>query len=1295
MIDIFKEFIKNNPSKVLGTIKETTDRFGNPDITIQGELSNLEAIEVAPINIPSKNKELSNVEVASNSPTAELNNIEESIRLTGDSNEHPKEKKTVVRKQKKKRTDLMIPGDSTQELYTPEEAFQILSKHLSKDIVSIWSWYNRSKGLPQSEFFNKHYPKETSEAWFNEMLSINALCIDPISRSYIPASIYYAGNIYDRILELTNNENYFIQINQEAQFTKQHKSLKNILPTPLKLTGDVDQRLVISVMSRFAREFEFEYEDRTISLKTAISHYIESLSSNDLLLDVSPKQIVRYYIDGDKMPRYIDQHDQVRIKRNAAQECVRLMAIFLEKEISAKTRAEIELKWNRENNGYVDVDYNQIPLAFSFSKYFKDGDLSVRPAQREGVAFRYANQTGIIAYDVGVGKTLTAILDVANALENGQCKRPLIVVPKPTYNKWISEINGIYDDNGNLIGSGILPQYNIFDISNLGVDVEKIIFKDGKLTNIPEKTITICTYEGLKNIGFSDELGIEFISELKDVLNQGFGDSTEREKALADEKINKIVGIGQEGTILNIDEAGFDYLVIDEAHNFNKIFDNVKGEVKEDKQGRYKKNYQIQGTPSDRGIKAFFISNYIQRKTNGNICLLTATPFTNSPLEVFNMLALTNIKKLNSLGLKSIVSFFDNYVNQTYESVLKNDGKFKEDAVIKGWNNKVALQKILFSYMNYKSGEDANIKRPQKWTLPRLSETVNGVVIPLSPEDRVPTFLKPTAEQKRVQSEISEWLKEQLRDSEAQKKAPHLVADTKHKKNAVSPYVYKGTPPNSISSKDFVLSSPKIQYTMDCVESVKKWHENDGSPVSGQIIYINGAIDYLSLIKDYLIDHLGYKRKVAPINKNKWYDEVEILSGSGVNSRSNDEKEEIKNLYNSGTIKVIIGTSTIREGIDLQMKTSVIYSLWPDWNPTDHKQLEGRGWRFGNMFSNIRIVMPLLAGGSDPFVFQKLEEKTGRINDIFDRNDKKNVLDIGEEDMSAIKYSLIDDLREVARMKMEDELKDLRKQKSVLNDSLEEVKSIEYKMRNLRGYNNSLDDFLNNFHPILVKSIPNYEVIRYETDDEDAPTNLKIREFKFLQKHMQFVVDHFENKSTELLFQQQLRNYSYDVKSLQRTEKELDKIDTRMIAKYGESIFDSLEEVQKKISDEIEQLSEKIFEIDSEETIDRLTAELEAERDKFNAGIDTYENTINQFKKLNYLLGITDSKQQLPVKDTAELIEAVKEEVAEISESVLPDDESIQVLVEGLKYLVETLEGDEKQELQDVIDGLLILEEAL
>jgi superfamily II DNA or RNA helicase len=1269
MIDIFKEFLSLNPSKILGTIKETTDRYGNPDISIVGELENIEAIDVAPINIPQKSKDVQNIEYSIVSQSTEVENIAKSLKITkeaGSKVEKIQKKST----QKKKAFNLIISGDEEQEIYTDYESFKILNKGIDEDIVSVWAWYNEYLGLPQSKFFENKKPIAT-EAWFDLQMKNNLICFDPAKKEYVPSSIYYSGNIYDKLVELERNSFLFESKNLTEQSEKQQKALRNILPNPLKLDGEESERLVLSVLSKFVSDFKIDYDGEEKTILEAFKDYLRSLNESDLKYNVRIHHVINYYIEGERFSSSYDKFEKITIKRNSAQECVHQLSKFLSNEISTKERLKIEYAWNRQHNGYVDVDYNRIPLAFQFSKFFKDGDLKVRDAQREGVAFQVANGTGIIAYDVGVGKTLTAILNVANAIQSGQCKRPLIVVPKPTYGKWISEINGIYDEEGNLVGSGILPQYNILDLFNLDEKRRSLLYKDGKLIDIPENTICICTYEGLSRIGFSDEASEEFISELKEILNQGYGDASERAKALEDEKLNKIIGIGQEGTVINIDEAKFDYLVIDEAHNFNKIFSSVKGEVGDNENsGRTKNQYKITGSQSSRAVKAFFVSNYIQKNSiNGNICLLTATPFTNNPLEVFNILALTNVKRLSNLGVKSIVSFFDNYVNQSYEKVIKSTGEIEESAVIKGWNNKVSLQKILFTYMNYKSGADANIKRPEKWTLPKLSENVDGVVIPLPFDKQVTTYLKPTQDQKDIQVEISKWLLEQLKDSELMKKAPHLVADIMAKKNCISPYIYRNVNPYTIDPKDFISSSPKLKYTMECIRSVKEWHESNNSPVSCQVIYINGGVEYLQLVKRYLIEEIGYKTGIFQYGKNKSFDEVEILAGSGDFKRDDEEKEEIKALFNDGKIKIIIGTSTIREGIDLQRQSTVLYSLWVDWNPTDYKQLEGRIWRFGNEYSNVRIVSPLLVGSSDAFTYQKLEEKTARINDIFDRNDKTNILEVGEEDREAVKWALIDDLKEIAKSKIKDELVALDKQQKVLEENISDIKSVSTNISNLTWMYGRIKDFTDKYFKYCDPTkLP-----------EDYELGNPLSELKAIKSQFEDIQKILESKGESTWdLRNNLSTNIWTAKDAKKKKKELDSIAEKIQQKFGLSIDDELDVAKESLEEEIKTFQEKKAVIRSEEYLSDLLETLEAEKKKFNSGIETFEETVEKFKSLNYLLGEIDEKEQLPVVEKSDLFK----------ESIDDKKSIIEKQIRGLKLLVDMFEGNEKSTIEKQIRGL-------
>lgn len=190
---------------------------------------------------------------------------------------------------------------------------------------------------------------------------------------------------------------------------------------------------------------------------------------------------------------------------------------------------------------------------------------------------------------------------------------------------------------------------------------------------------------------------------------------------------------------------------------------------------------------------------------------------------------------------------------------------------------------------------------------------------------------------------------------------------------ALSPYLYACNPDKNPSYEQYVDSSPKLKYVMECIKSVKRFHEMRGEDVSGQVIYMNAGVSFFPLIREYLIKKIGFKDS-----------EVGIIK-SGLSAA---KKEGIKEKFLAGTIKVLIGSATIKEGINLQNKATTLYNCWLDWNPTDVKQLEGRIWRFGNRYANVRIVNPLMEDSVDTFIFQKLEEKTSRINEIWYRAEK-------------------------------------------------------------------------------------------------------------------------------------------------------------------------------------------------------------------------------------------------------------------------------------------------------------------
>ena len=179
------------------------------------------------------------------------------------------------------------------------------------------------------------------------------------------------------------------------------------------------------------------------------------------------------------------------------------------------------------------------------------------------------------------------------------------------------------------------------------------------------------TYEGFKKIGFGDSVSDELFVELANILGQSHfskeqsgSKKSARDTEIEYQKYREKIGVGIKNTIADIEALGFDYIVIDEAHRCKNVFDSVKLKEKKDT-----KRFNIQGQVSETGIKAFFLCNYIQCKIGKNVCLLTATPFTNSALEIYSMLSLVAYENLRLMNIYNINEFFETFVLLDFQAL--------------------------------------------------------------------------------------------------------------------------------------------------------------------------------------------------------------------------------------------------------------------------------------------------------------------------------------------------------------------------------------------------------------------------------------------------------------------------------------------------------------------------------------------------------------------------------------------------------------------------------------------------
>lgn len=1209
------QFFAIYPEKVLGHPMTVSGRFGDV-VVIDGTIDNLSMIDLPE---PTRYEYVLDAPTPKSTPVINIAKVKSALKKT-------KASPTITR-------------ETPVEMISFGELTARYNSQISDEEMAVWVWYQKGRiydsirVASQSNGWSK-YIDQVNDDNLQTYVDAGLMCYDGIE--YLPAVIYYAGNIYQKISEAKQMRDQIVGQIGEAAYNAQMAQLEATLPTKLRLDAPANERLFISLVDDFVTTINVSrLSDGTIlednlDLRRAFYVWADQLPDEAFTNGSSIHDIQYYYVGTNTFTRGLTDEEKADRKRAAQADGQMLFQKFLSEGITREDQQIVEHIWNTTYNSHAEYNFEKIPVGFEINKYFKTGLIDPRKALWDGVRFMGANGSGIIAFDVGVGKTMTAILAVGQAMYTGQCKRPLIVVPNPTYAKWISETVGEFDADGKCVVHGVLPQYanRVNDYYNLGVG-----YMDRLTTNpVEDYSITFVTYEGFERLGLSRKESDRIGNEIYHILNQG--DMNDRGKSQLREKVDEMLGTASSEVIAHVDELGFDYIVIDEAHNCKKIFTKVKNTKGE------KNHYQIEGgVPSSRGLKAFIVCQYILRhNAMRNVCLLTATPFTNSPLEIYSMLSLVAYQHLEKRGMTSLTDFFDKFINETTEEGVNAAGKIVPINVVKNYNNKILLQTIIFSSILYKTGAEAGVKRPVKVVYPLLKDE-KGNFLPSN--QQVETYLPPTDTQKYWLKEISKLangeaneieplLSSRYYDERDQLQGRVLLGINMAQNITLSPYLFTLEGPGGTKitpavdgepdHTSYIHTSPKLTYVMECVRSVRNYHMSNNEPISGQVIYMNRGIDYFELIKTYLVEEIGYASN-----------EVKII-GKGIDAKV---KERIKQDFLSGKVKIIIGSSTIKEGIDLQNNSTVLYNVNLDWNPTDIQQLEGRIWRQGNKFSHVRIVTPLLENSIDVFLFQKLEEKTNRINDIWSRNGRSNVLDVDSFDPRELKLGLMTDPEQRAIAEVRNEITTLERNAKLVKGYIDQLGSVEKTKRDKSNYNDILTENTKEAQAYYTSFLADLNESLYTAKESEAA---KILEKKERVKQLL----NFETEKQAIALVKKYAKYKisqnnsyygssryYDMISnadaLIRATKALENLERSILTRRGMTVESDLQPLLDEYEKEFEDKREEYNKLKSDEY---LQSKIALYRDQMAAAMANskgVEVRVKQFEKHNHLLSCIDA----------------------------------------------------------------------
>lgn len=722
---------------------------------------------------------------------------------------------------------------------------------------------------------------------------------------------------------------------------------------------------------------------------TKIDWLCSPISKTDFPEEIKWQDIIDYAegIPLEKLSLSETENDERKILRMKTAE--HLFDRFLHEGLLTEQKDWVEQTWNQTFNNFSTVAYNNFDYTLEgFSGTFDGKKFTLHEQQKKGFAFLCSKGNGLLAYDVGVGKTATGICAVMYQIQHQKCKRPLIIVPKAVYSKWVHDINELFP-NINLIK---LENLNKEIIDNLRIN--SIFEESNKGFLLPEKSVSICTAEAMEKIYFKEET--------LPLLQESFNHILSQKKIISYFELPSKISFEN---YIFFEDLGADLILVDEAHRYKNLIKKVcKGGHSEFSRLGF-------GEPSSRAIKMFAITEFIHRHNNEkNVFLLSATPFTNSPMEIYTTLLFTGGNEIRQMGYKDINDFLNEFAEIKIEWTVNNKNQVVQKTVMKNFRSLDALQKIIQNYIDKVNVEEAKIKRPEKEThVIKIEQT------PL---------------QKKIYEEQIQRL------CEASSLPVIFSAMNTMRLCLISPTLVKNHNSHNNDLSDFVTASPKMLFV--CQSVIKIYQEK---PDCGQIIYLPRGVKEFTAVKKYLIQNKIPEEAIGMMNS----------------STTELRKNKITKAFNDSqnVLKILLGSETISEGVDLNGNSLILYNCMLGWNPTEPVQVEGRLWRQGNRQKKVHIVYPLMYNSLDSLIYQKHDEKASRIDAIWDyRGDKINVEEINPAEL---KFDLIkspemkaDIVLEQKAIPLKRELKIIEESKSLIDLADQRIEGIQKEIDNLQ-----------------------------------------------------------------------------------------------------------------------------------------------------------------------------------------------------------------------------------------------------
>ncbi len=640
-------------------------------------------------------------------------------------------------------------------------------------------------------------------------------------------------------------------------------------------------------------------------------------------------------------------------------------------------RLAIEHAYNRQFRGYIAPTYTAEPL--TIARWKKDGP-RLHPHQVSGARRVLANRGGLLAFDVGVGKTYTGIATLARARQEGWCKRPVVLVPNSIVWKWVADIQRVLPDyRVAVIGSKkkTISRGERKGLATSDTDTPQERAEKWTRFQAGEYDVVVLTYTALGRTRMNEK-AVRAYAEKTEAIQREVAlrrrnaakrkKLSERDEAILREGIAAWVAQQMElaegweyDPGIAWDDIGVDLLLVDEAQNYKNLY------LPEDREGGVPRFMGNPGDGSKRAWQLDFRCAAVRKRTGGTgIVLLSATPAKNSPLEFYNLIQYVDPDAWRRMGIRDPEQFIDRYLRIEIKPVVTPTMEVEERGAVVGFQNLHELRDTILRYGEFKTAEDVGLKLPEP--------KVEMVEVDMDPAQ--------DAKYDRYVREIEAALK----SDDPSQKAKILGLLARMALVAVHANLDEGyTWKNADQVAD--PSSPKFEAMAERILTNRS---------CGHIVFVDNVAAH-RWIKQVLVSEGIGEDRVGVLN-------AEVAPAAADRQRIAREFNGDADEGFAPKFDVVIANQIAYEGIDLQTRTCAIHHLDLPWEPATLQQRNGRGVRQGNTLSAIAIYYYFARISQDGLRFNLIQGKRAWMTQLIkgqdrDTNNPGAQMDMGPEEI--------------------------------------------------------------------------------------------------------------------------------------------------------------------------------------------------------------------------------------------------------------------------------------------------------